>query len=203
MTHYLRVFEGRITALVVVAVAGAVVLGVAGARAARRGTPPRVFLARIGPLGALVVLALGTALATLTPLGSRTGRAVDLVPLRAALASGMTPTTPTQVVMNLALLAWLGLLLPVVAPHLATVARTTLVVAATTVAIETLQYVLAVGRYSTVDDVLLNTLGGALGAVVGVRVLAPWVRRHAAHAPGEHDAGTQGPPVLPRRTPGG
>ncbi|MFS0700896.1 GNAT family N-acetyltransferase [Cellulomonas sp. 179-A 4D5 NHS] len=42
--------------------------------------------------------------------------------------------------------------------------------------IEAAQYVLGLGRVSAVDDVLLNTLGGAVAAVVGVHLLAPRVR---------------------------
>lgn len=177
--HYLRAFEGRIAILGVIAVACALVIALAGARAVRRGGSWPSFLARVGPWVAFAVLGLATAFATLTPLGRGEGRALDLVPLRAALAAGMTATMPTQIAGNLALLFWLGLLLPVVVPRLGTVRRTTAVVAATTVMIETGQYVLGLGRYSTIDDVLLNTLGGAIAAVIGVRVLAPWVRRHA------------------------
>lgn len=177
--HYLRAFEGRISVLAVIAVVCAAVVVAAGLHDVRRGGTWPGYLARVVPRVAFAVLALSTAFATLTPLGSGHGRAVDLVPLRAALAAGMTPTTPTQIAGNLALLLWLGLLLPVVSSRCATVGRTTLVVAATTVAIETGQYVLALGRYSTIDDVLLNTLGGAVGAVVGVHVLRPWVRRYA------------------------
>ncbi|MHC0551967.1 VanZ family protein [Salinicoccus sp. CNSTN-B1] len=37
--------------------------------------------------------------------------------------------------------------------------------------IEFLQYALPIGRISNVDDVILNTLGGIIGMLVGVIVL--------------------------------
>jgi hypothetical protein len=176
--HYLRAFGGLITVLALVAVLCALAIALAGVRASRRGEPWRSFLTRVGPRTAFAVFCLGTAFATLTPAGARDGRSVDLVPLRAALAAGLTATTPAQVAGNLALLFWLGLLLPVVSSRACTVLRTTAVVAATSAMIEAAQYVLGSGRYSTIDDVLLNTAGGAVAALIGVHVLAPWVRRH-------------------------
>ncbi|MBB2923743.1 VanZ family protein [Cellulomonas cellasea] len=178
MQQYLHAFGGLIALLGLVAAGCGVALALLGARAVRDGATWSSYLARVGPRVAFAVFCLGTAFATLTPAGARDGRAVDLVPLRTALAAGMTTTTPTQIAGNLALLFWLGLLLPVVSSRRWTVGRTTAVVAVTSAGIEAAQYVLGLGRFSTVDDVLLNTLGGAVAAVVGVHVLAPWVRRH-------------------------
>lgn len=179
MQQYLHSFGGLIALLALVAGASGVALALLGVRAVRGdGASWSWYLARVGPRVAFAVLSLGTAFATLTPAGTRHGRAIDLVPLRTALAAGMTTTTPTQVAGNLALLFWLGLLLPVVSSRRWTVLRTTAVVAATSAAIEAAQYVLGVGRFSTVDDVLLNALGGAVAALIGVRVLAPCVGRH-------------------------
>ncbi|MBO0898560.1 VanZ family protein [Cellulomonas sp. zg-ZUI22] len=177
MRYYLEAFAGRFVVLAVLmafAVLGVVVLGV---RDVRSGGTWSSFLLRVAPRAVFVVLAVATGFATLTPLGTGEGRAVDLVPLRSALAAGVSSTTWAQVAGNLALLSWLGLLLPVVSCRLATVPRTTAVVAATSAAVEAAQYVLGLGRYSTVDDVLLNTLGGAVAAVVGVHLLAPRLRR--------------------------
>lgn len=198
MQHYLRAFEDRIALLAAVAAVAVLVLTLVGARSVRRGGTWRAFLAHVGPGVAFAVLALGTGLATLTPLGRGEGSTVDLTPLRAALAAGVTATAPTQVIANVALLSWLGLLLPVLAPRLRTVGRTTLVVAATSAGIETTQYALHLGRYSTVDDVLLNTLGGALGALIGVRVLAPWLQAHRARPPHARSADAADERVTPR-----
>lgn len=178
MLHYLREFGGLIAVLGVVAAGCVLAVALVGARAVRGGASGSSFLASVGPRTAFGVFSLGTAFATLTPAGAGVGRAVDLVPLRTALAAGLTSTTPAQVAGNLALLFWLGLLLPTVVPRAGTVRRATAVVAATSAVIEAAQYVLGLGRFSTVDDVLLNTLGGAAAAVIGVHVLGPWVRRH-------------------------
>lgn len=175
MDYYLRAFEGRFVVLGVVVALGLVAVAAFGVRDVRGGGTWASYLTRVGPRLAFALLAVAAGVATLTPLGTGQGRALDLVPLRAALAAGMTATTPTQIAGNLGLLLWMGLLLPLVSRRCRTVLRATVVVAATSVVIETSQYVLALGRFSTVDDVLLNTLGGALGAVVGVT----WARRRS------------------------
>ncbi|WP_258725147.1 VanZ family protein [Cellulomonas sp. NS3] len=182
MQQYLHVFGGLIAVLALVAGACGVALALLGARAVRAGGTWSSYLARVGPRVAFAVLCLGTAFATLTPAGTRDGRAIDLVPLRTALAAGMTTTTPTQIAGNLALLFWLGLLLPAVSSRRWSVLRITAVVAATSAVIEAAQYVLGLGRVSAVDDVLLNTLGGGVAAVLGVHLLAPRVRRHRTAA---------------------
>ena len=70
----------------------------------------------------------------------------------------------TQMVGNLLLLCWLGFLLPIafrpVRPWMAVV-----ISALASVAIETVQYVIAVGRVSSISDVFFNVLGAAGGAL--------------------------------------
>lgn len=77
---------------------------------------------------------------------------------------------------NLLLLSWLGLLWPLVRPS-ATVRTTVLLVATVTLAIEALQFALPLGRVASAGDVIVNVVGGALAAVLGVRWLRPGARR--------------------------
>ena len=65
--------------------------------------------------------------------------------------------------------------------------RTIALVAAISLTIEALQAVLPLGRTANIDDVLLNTLGGVLGA--GVASLA-WGTRRRSQTPSA-DAGQQ------------
>ncbi|WP_214413266.1 VanZ family protein [Sphaerisporangium fuscum] len=111
------------------------------------------------------------------------GRAsgVSLVPLRdlAELAHGPFGAAFAQVGGNLLVFAALGALLPVRSARFAAVWRVGLLAAALSATVEVLQYGLRLGRVSSVDDVILNTLGAVLAALA----TWPW---HAARA----DAGT-------------
>lgn len=81
------------------------------------------------------------------------------------------PTMSTfQVVGNLLLLAALGFFAPVRFRWLATLPRVVLLAACCSVGVETAQYVLRLDRVSSVDDVLLNTTGAAVAAVLSM----PW-----------------------------
>lgn len=64
---------------------------------------------------------------------------------------------------NLALLAPLGLLLPLLWPRFRSAARTVLIGLIVSLGIETLQYLLPGIRITDIDDVILNTLGVAAG----------------------------------------
>jgi len=88
-------------------------------------------------------------------------RRVRLVPLL-DLASLRPGEVLVQVVGNLLVFAALGALLPVRWP--AGTGTVALVAAGASVAVELLQYALDLGRVSSVDDVLLNTLGAVLAA---------------------------------------
>jgi hypothetical protein len=105
----------------------------------------------------------------LTPEPSGTRR-VSLVPLR-----DLTTLAPRDLVVqiggNLLVFAALGALLPVRWPVGTPVVLLTAAVAA--VAVEVLQFVLALGRVSSVDDVLLNVLGAGLAA----QLSRPWWAR--------------------------
>jgi hypothetical protein len=96
-------------------------------------------------------------------------RRLSLVPIRDLLS--LDPAAvPVQIGGNLMVLAALGFWLPVRFPEFAAPARILLVAVAASTAIEALQYALDLGRVSAVDDVLLNTLGAVLAALVS----RPW-----------------------------
>ncbi|WGL50975.1 VanZ family protein [Nocardioides sp. BP30] len=108
--------------------------------------------------------------------GSGAGRVhgqLSLVPLRDL------QTMPTyQVVGNLLVFAALGALGPVRFRALASLPRIVVLGAACSALIETAQYVLPLGRVASVDDVLLNTAGAGLAAVL----TWPWWRRDRSTA---------------------
>jgi VanZ like family len=142
-----------------VLVASAIGLPLAGALVAvlvRAGRPPRYAFAE-------VYLVAGTLpwlwmILTPDPYGARR---LNLIPLHDLLTLTREHLV-VQIGGNLLVFAALGALLPVRFPvGTATVVATTAVAAAT---VETLQYLLALGRVSSVDDVLLNTLGAVLAA---------------------------------------
>lgn len=92
-------------------------------------------------------------------LGDGSLRHIKLVPFSAD--GGLDPNSPQEVAANVLMFVPFGLYLRLLAP-----ARpwwqAVVVVAAASVALETIQYVLAIG-WSDVTDVLTNTAGGAAG----------------------------------------
>ncbi|MGX1615766.1 VanZ family protein [Micromonospora chalcea] len=106
---------------------------------------------------------------------------VSLVPLRdllTVLASG--PLTVTvQIVGNLLVFAALGFFGPLRFVALASVPRILALAAACSILVEVAQYVLRLDRVSSVDDVLLNTVGAGLAALASRR----WWRAPAAASP--------------------
>lgn len=99
---------------------------------------------------------------TMLPTSSVPGhRAVSLVPLR-----DLATMPPYQVFGNLLVLAALGLFGPIRFRALASVPRVLLAAGAASALIEVGQYALALGRVASIDDVLLNTAGAGLAAVV-------------------------------------
>lgn len=75
-------------------------------------------------------------------------------------------TVSVQVGGNLLVFAALGALLPVRSRAMSSTARVAAVAAAFSVIVEALQYALRLGRFSSVDDVLLNTAGAVIFALV-------------------------------------
>ncbi|MFG1657900.1 VanZ family protein [Micromonospora chersina] len=102
--------------------------------------------------------------------GAVPGR-VSLVPLRdlfTILAAG--PLTVTvQIVGNLLVFAALGFFAPLRFAALASVPRILALAAGCSVLVEVAQYVLRLDRVSSVDDVLLNTVGAGLAALASRR----------------------------------
>ncbi|NUT39424.1 MAG: VanZ family protein [Thermoactinospora sp.] len=86
-------------------------------------------------------------------------------------------TVFVQVVGNLLVFAALGALLPVRSRRFASLPRVALVAALASTTVEVLQYGFRLGRHSTVDDVLINTAGAVLFALVTRRW---WADRIAA-----------------------
>ncbi|MFD8246711.1 VanZ family protein [Nocardia sp. NPDC059691] len=96
----------------------------------------------------------------LTPTGR--GRSVNLVPLRDLAEQLADDRVIEQFGGNLLVFAALGFLLPVRRPWFARSYRILLAGAAASIAVETAQFALAIGRHSSVDDVLLNAAGACL-----------------------------------------
>jgi glycopeptide antibiotics resistance protein len=123
--------------------------------------------------GALYVAFLLKLLLLLRPPGSE--RSVNLVPFAsiADLAFGSSSSVRrsafANVVGNIVLFAPLGVYLMVLSKR-RSVAKTMLVVASVSVAVELVQGILALGT-SDIDDVMLNCAGGLLGALATAVVL--------------------------------
>lgn len=114
--------------------------------------------------GGIAFGVLVTASITL-PNFTTTATGSDFVDLSLRLPS------PTQAVVNLMLFWWIALLLPLVRPIgvVATAAITFLM----SLIVEGLQWVLPTGRSAALVDVLLNTAGGVVLALVSVYLVRP------------------------------
>ena len=106
---------------------------------------------------------------TLMPAAGMTTRSLDLVPRRniwQMATDSVGPAVPFgQLGGNLLLLAPLGFLGPIRWRGLDRWRSVTLLGVGLGAAVETMQYVLSVGRVSSVDDVILATLGALFGYV--------------------------------------
>ena len=102
--------------------------------------------------------------------GAVPGR-VSLVPLRDLLTilAGGPLTVAVQIIGNLLVFAALGFLAPLRFAALASVPRILGLAAGCSVLVEAAQYVLQLDRVSSVDDVLLNTVGAGLAALASRR----------------------------------
>lgn len=141
---------------------------VAGRR--RHGWPARAaWLRSVAEVGA-VAGTLPWLWMILTP-GPVPGRSVNLVPLRelAGQVAGDPGTAVVQIGGNLLVFAALGACAPIRWPALAGPIRLFALGAAASVTVEVAQYLLAIGRVSSVDDVLLNATGAVLGGLVSQR----------------------------------
>jgi hypothetical protein len=102
--------------------------------------------------------------------GSRAGRVpgrVSLIPLRDLITvmSAGPLTATVQIVGNLLLFAALGFFAPMRFTALSSLPRILVVAASCSIVIEIAQFVLRLDRVSSVDDVLLNTIGAGLAAL--------------------------------------
>ncbi len=133
-------------------------------RRAARGHPhpARTAYADVG----MIVGTLPWLWMILTP-GSGT-EGVNLVPLRdlAAVLQAPATTVIVQVGGNLLVFAALGALLPVRSARFARLRTVALVAAAASITVEALQYGLHLHRVSSIDDVLINTAGAVLAAIM-------------------------------------
>lgn len=113
----------------------------------------------------------------LTPGAGREG--ISLIPFVDlwSVLQGAPGAAFVQVGGNLLVFATLGAMLPVRSARFAAPARVAAVAATASLGVELLQYVLRLGRVSSVDDVLINTAGAVLAATVTRRW---WARRIAA-----------------------
>jgi hypothetical protein len=149
------------------------VCALAGRRRATGSTPARAWRTSLAEVG-IMYGTLPFVWITMLP-GSRAGEVpgrLSLMPLRDLV------TMPTgQVVGNLLILAALGFLAPVRFAALASGPRILALAAVGSILIETAQYFLQLDRVSSVDDVLLNTVGAGLAALASRRW---WMARPTA-----------------------
>ncbi|MFD9942010.1 VanZ family protein [Nonomuraea sp. NPDC059023] len=141
-----------------------------------RGRARRAHPAPLRSAVADVGIVIGTApwiWMILTPSGRR--NTVELVPFQVLidLAAGPWETAFVQVGGNLLVFAALGGLLPVRSARFTSLARIALIAALASMTVESLQYGLRLGRDSATDDVLVNTAGAVLAAVITRRWWAP------------------------------
>lgn len=151
---------------IVIAMVVLPLFGVVAYRWRRRTRSRREALAEVG----LICWTLPFLGMLFTP--QATPRSVDLVPLHdlPSWLSGSADTAVAQLVGNLMVLAGVGLFLPIRFRWAASLSRILVLAAASAVLVETLQWVLSIGRVSSVDDVLINTVGAVLAAACS----RPW-----------------------------
>ncbi|MEV4705650.1 VanZ family protein [Actinoplanes sp. NPDC049316] len=139
----------------------------------RRRVARRVAIAEVG----LVAGSLPWAVMLFTPQPAP--RSVDLVPLHdlPSWVTGDLGTAAAQILGNLLVLGALGFFLPMRFAWFAYLPRVAAGAVVVSGMVETFQWVLAIGRVSSVDDVIINTVGAVLAAVASRRW---WVRRAPA-----------------------
>ncbi|NUU24311.1 MAG: VanZ family protein [Streptomycetaceae bacterium] len=149
-------------AVAVPVLAGAAVWGVR--LRVRHGRPYhralRMTLGEVGVLGGT----LPWVWMILTPRDAPGG--VNLVPFRDIVQTlaGPPSAAVVQVAANLVVFVPLGFCLPLRVPRLAGVRRMLALGAAVSAALEAAQYAFDLGRVASVDDVVMNATGAALGA---------------------------------------
>lgn len=137
------------------------------------GPSRRRAVARALGVEILAAGALGVAIVSFSlGFGSSPGPTLELNPFAWPGIGGATFFS--EILGNFLLLSWLGFALPLVFTQSRWV-RSTAAVAIAALLIETFQYAFDLGRVASTQDFLLNTLGGAVGAFVGVLLMKSWV----------------------------
>lgn len=179
---YVRTIHGELGAIAVYIGLGTIATLLAAAYFAlsRRGALPAGEVSRRVMRGLLLWTLIATLALTLWPaphpgLLPRGGRP-NLVPVAAWFDAYFPRRTAAGAVGNIGLFVPFGALLLAAYPRLR-IRRVVLVAALLSTVIECLQYVFAVGRISDVNDVITNTLGGALGALVAAGAAKVFGRR--------------------------
>ncbi|WP_053648239.1 MULTISPECIES: VanZ family protein [unclassified Streptomyces] len=166
-----------------------VIAVVIGARRARREAehPPYAGRGRSRAVfAAVALLALVPFLLVTLSHGYGTEGRISAVPFREILDASahadvdLSDVRAVNLVGNVLLLVPFGAAAAFVWPGRRRVLKTALTGAALSLTVEVAQYALALGRVTSVDDVLLNTSGAALGAVLVRR----WNRRARPERPG-------------------
>lgn len=150
------------------------------------GLPPGTALRRSLSEVGLVAGTLPWLWMVLTP---RPGEQdVTLVPLQdlSALLTARPATVIVQVGGNLLVLAAFGAFLPVRFTALARLHRVVAAAAGVSATIELLQYSLHLGRVSSVDDILMNTAGATVAALLTHRWWAKAENRDRTHRDAEN-----------------
>jgi len=173
-TQYERLYGNQAILIAIIGGLGLVVAIVAATLSSSPG-PSRRRRQRLACLAVFSAAgALLTAVVALTP-GSLVGRALELNILGAFARSGGSNgySVYSQMVGNVLMLTWVGLFLPALFRRL-TFGSTVLQTFALSVGIEVSQYVFALGRVASVQDLALNVIGGIGAAALGVYVVRPW-----------------------------
>lgn len=129
----------------------------------RRGVSRPEALRRTAAEAGIVIGTVPWMWMILTPIAAQ--RSASLIPLRDLLAT-LTDSPSRAVVQvgaNLIVFLPLGFLVPLRFPRLAGVLPMLALGAALSATLETAQYVLELGRISSVDDVLMNAAGAGVG----------------------------------------
>lgn len=165
--------EALATVFLVIAVAGGIVLMLRLRRHPGREALS-ITLRDMAVAGAIGIIAVATLL-TPSVLGGRVPevRIIPFAELLEALAGRSSIRfAVAEMVGNVALFVPLGMAVRWRFPGLG-VWRVALVAMVCSIGVEVLQGVLELGRWPSTTDVIMNTLGGAIGAAIGSLGLAP------------------------------
>ena len=129
----------------------------------------KLLVADLLALGSLAIVLV----TTLVP-GGHAQHQLNLVPaaeLLGDLRDGSLSNFMVDSFGNIALFMPFGLFVPLAVQRLRDLGRITLYGGLLSLAVETAQYVLPIGRYASITDVILNTIGTAAGYIT-LRLLA-------------------------------